>query len=99
MRTWNKSHRGSWHLYGHSHGTLPDDPHSMSFDVGVDCHNYRPLSFEQVKAVMSKKLFKPIDHHTDRLDSGGHGVSKVEYARLDRKRQYEQLKKEFEPNA
>ena len=63
LRVWNKSHYGAWHLYGHSHGSLPDDPNSLSFDVGVDCHNYYPLTFEQVSAIISKKSFKPIDHH------------------------------------
>lgn len=63
-RVWPKSHRGTWHLYGHSHGTLPDDPDSMSFDCGVDCHNYAPLEFEEVKAIMEKKTFKPKDHHS-----------------------------------
>ena len=63
MKVWNKSHYGSWHLYGHSHGTLPDDPTSRSFDVGVDCHNYFPLSFEEVEAIMNKKTFKALDHH------------------------------------
>lgn len=54
MRVWNKSHRGSWMLYGHSHGTLDDkkakfpEPtwigenyyikNSKSMDVGIDCH-------------------------------------------------------------
>ena len=63
MRVWNKSHHGAWHLYGHSHGSLKDDPHSLSFDVGVDCHDYKPVSYDQVKAIMSKKVWKPIDHH------------------------------------
>jgi calcineurin-like phosphoesterase family protein len=63
MKVWNKSHRGTWHLYGHSHGTLPDDPNSMSFDVGADCHNYRPINFDRVKQIMSKKTYKPKDHH------------------------------------
>jgi calcineurin-like phosphoesterase family protein len=63
LRVFNKSHHGSWHLYGHSHGTLPDDPNSLSFDVGVDCHNYFPISLDQVKKIMSKKTWKPIDHH------------------------------------
>jgi len=63
MRIWNKSHHGVWHLYGHSHGTLPDDPNSMSFDVGVDCHDYKPLSFDDIKKIMSQKQFQPIDHH------------------------------------
>ncbi len=51
-RVWNKSHRGSWHLWGHSHGTL--GPHGRSFDVGVDAHNYTPLSYEDVKKKMAK---------------------------------------------
>ena len=63
MRVWNKSHRGSWHLYGHSHSTLPDEPASMSFDVGVDAHAYHPLRFNEVAALMAKKSWKPIDHH------------------------------------
>ncbi len=63
MRVWDKSHHGSWHLYGHSHGTLPDDPTSLSIDVGTDCHGFTPISYEQVKKIMSKKTFKPIDGH------------------------------------
>lgn len=63
MRIWNKSHHGVWQLYGHSHNTLPDDPTLLSFDAGVDCHNFRPLSFDDVDAIMKKKSYKPIDHH------------------------------------
>jgi calcineurin-like phosphoesterase family protein len=63
QKVWNKSHHGAWHLYGHSHGSLPDDPNSLSFDCGVDCHNFTPINFEHVKEIMSKKTFKPIDHH------------------------------------
>lgn len=55
LRTWNKSHRGTWSLYGHSHGSLPDDPNLLSFDVGVDCHNFQPLSFDDVRKIMSRK--------------------------------------------
>lgn len=64
MKVWHKSHHGSWHLYGHSHGTMPDDPNSLSIDVGVDCHNYAPISFEEVKLIMSKKYFVSVDHHS-----------------------------------
>lgn len=63
MRVWNKSHHGSWHLFGHSHGTLEDLPNSLSIDVGVDCHNYYPISVDEVGAIMAKKNFKPLDHH------------------------------------
>jgi calcineurin-like phosphoesterase family protein len=66
MRVWNKSHRGAWHLYGHSHGTLPDDPNMLSMDVGADVHNYTPISYNQVKALMKKKTWKAVDHHGER---------------------------------
>ena len=58
MRVWNVSHHGSWHLYGHSHGSLPDDKTSLSFDVGVDSHNFYPISYEEVKKIMAKKEWK-----------------------------------------
>ncbi|MFK5004710.1 hypothetical protein ACI4AP_29375, partial [Klebsiella pneumoniae] len=66
MEVWNKSHHQAWHLYGHSHGSLPDNPNAKKFDVGVDCHNYTPLSYQDVKNIMARKNFKPFDHHTDR---------------------------------
>jgi len=55
MKVWNKSHYGTYHLYGHSHGSLPDDQKSLSFDVGVDCFNYTPVSYQQVKKIMALK--------------------------------------------
>lgn len=63
MRVWNKSHHGAWMLYGHSHGSLPDDPNALSIDVGVDCHNYQPLNMSDIRRIMKKKTYKPIDHH------------------------------------
>lgn len=36
FRVWNRAHHGSWNLYGHSHGSLVDDPNAKSFDVGID---------------------------------------------------------------
>lgn len=63
MRVWDKSHHGTWALYGHSHGSLPDDPNSRSFDVGCMLFDYKPLEFAQVKEIMARKTWKPIDHH------------------------------------
>lgn len=97
LRVWNKSHHGSWHIYGHSHGTLPDEPNALSFDVGVDCHNYFPISFEEVATIMKKKTWTPIDHHGLSAESGGgNGHSAEEYAKLVRESQYKALKKEFD---
>lgn len=55
MRTWPKSHFGMYSLFGHSHGKLQDDTHSLSIDIGVDCYNFFPLSYEQVKEIMNKR--------------------------------------------
>jgi len=63
MRVWNRRHHGSWQLYGHSHGTLPDDPDALQIDVGVDSHDYYPISYEDIKEIMSMKNNIPIDHH------------------------------------
>lgn len=56
-RVWNKSHHGSIHLYGHSHGALPS--YGKSVDVGVDCkeitNEYRPISFEEIIIFMKDR--------------------------------------------
>lgn len=56
MRSWYLSHYASWHLFGHHHGNL--EPLGLSFDVGVDCWDYFPISLEEVKYKMS--TLKPI---------------------------------------
>ena len=63
MRVWDGSHRGTWQLYGHSHNSLSDDKNALAFDVGYDCHNLTPITFSKVKEIMSKKEWKPVDHH------------------------------------
>jgi calcineurin-like phosphoesterase family protein len=55
MRVWHHSSRGSWHLYGHSHGKLADAPASLSMDVGVDAHQFLPWRFDEIKAAMEAK--------------------------------------------
>ena len=59
FRVWNKSHWGTYHLYGHSHGMLEDDEKMLSFDIGVDCHNFKPLSYQEVKNIMQQKNWTP----------------------------------------
>lgn len=53
MRVWDKSHFNSWHLFGHSHGTLSSQ--GKSFDVGVDAWNYTPVSFAEVETRMKEQ--------------------------------------------
>jgi calcineurin-like phosphoesterase family protein len=66
MLTWSQSHHGSWQLHGHSHGTLPDDPHALRKDVGVDVWGYQPVNFDELRKFMATKEFKPVDHHGQR---------------------------------
>lgn len=47
-RAWPGLWRGTRHLYGHTHGTLPDT--RLSCDVGVDAWDYRPVSLAQLAA-------------------------------------------------
>lgn len=56
MRSWNKKHHGSYHLFGHGHCNSYDDPLSLSFDCGVDGHNFKPWSLDEVVKRMTKKL-------------------------------------------
>jgi calcineurin-like phosphoesterase family protein len=45
-RSWPKSFHGSWHLFGHTHGRLSS--WGKSFDVGVDCNSFTPISVLEV---------------------------------------------------
>ena len=47
-RAWPGLWRETRHLYGHSHGWLPDT--SRSCDVGVDAWDYRPATLDAVLA-------------------------------------------------
>ena len=50
MRSWPKSHYASWHLFGHHHGNL--ESYGLSFDVGVDCWGFYPVSLDEVAKKM-----------------------------------------------
>jgi calcineurin-like phosphoesterase family protein len=77
MRVWNKSHHGSWMLYGHSHGTLPAyqsdirDDRDYNFldfktmDVGVDTNNLKPYNFEELRVIMDQRPSLCVDHHNE----------------------------------
>lgn len=71
MRVWNHSHKGSWMLYGHSHGTLDANRPEFAnptwigdmyytrnyrtIDVGVDTHALYPYSLEELKEIMGAR--------------------------------------------
>ena len=51
LRVWDRSHYGAISLYGHSHGKLP--PEGRQMDVGVDCHNFYPVSLDYVLQMLN----------------------------------------------
>jgi calcineurin-like phosphoesterase family protein len=52
FESWNKKHWRSFCLHGHTHGTSPSMLSRL--DVGVDSHNYYPISYEEVKTIITK---------------------------------------------
>lgn len=62
MRVWNQMHRGSWMLYGHSHGSLSDIG-GLTTDIGVKCWNYLPVSLDQIILFMENRTPVYYDHH------------------------------------
>lgn len=53
MVTWNKSHYGTWNLYGHHHSKYQDDRINKMcpgkrMNVGVDLNNFMPVSLAMV---------------------------------------------------
>lgn len=68
---WEGSHKGFWHLYGHSHAAAEDWVIGKSMDVGIDnarklLGEYRPFSFDEIKRFMDKREIHKADHHGDR---------------------------------
>jgi len=72
IRSWEGMHRGVYHLYGHSHASLPENG-TLSFDVGVDAialryglddpENYRPISSFEVYDILKDRETKSVDGH------------------------------------
>lgn len=67
--SWESMRRGKWMLCGHEHGGMaeirPEATKGKILDVGVDVHNYSPLSFEEVRVIMAGKTAQGLfsGHH------------------------------------
>jgi calcineurin-like phosphoesterase family protein len=65
--SWDKAHHGDFMLHGHCHGSLVNNPEYSWYykrkviDVGCNMTNYRPISYSEVKEIMSKK--ENSEHH------------------------------------
>jgi calcineurin-like phosphoesterase family protein len=72
IQSWENARHGTIHLHGHSHGSTPS-PNMLRLDVGVDCHNWYPISYDEV-ADWAKKTRENID--PEKLDPGRDGRMK-----------------------
>jgi calcineurin-like phosphoesterase family protein len=55
MRVWDKSHKGSHHLYAHNHGGLEQVPWGKSMDVCIILNDYYPFEWEQIKKILDAR--------------------------------------------
>ena len=62
MTIWNRSHHGSFHVFGHVHGNLPETP-GRSMDVGIMTNNYFPYNAMEVIKILEKKPIYAPDIH------------------------------------
>lgn len=64
---WNGKHHGTPHFHGHSHGSLGKNYKIRRIDVGVDCNNFFPFSYEQLKEELKQYEMPSKDHHGNDL--------------------------------
>ena len=62
MVIWNRAQYGSWHLFGHVHGSY--EGKGKSLDCGIDNHpDYQLFSYEEVRDYMKDRVFEQVSHH------------------------------------
>ncbi len=73
LLTWNHKMRGSIHLHGHIHASPEYNEENIKngvlrFDVGVDAHNYKPVSIKTIleMTMQAKENIQESDYHFSR---------------------------------
>lgn len=65
---WNYAQRGSWHLYGHTHGSI--QIHGRAMDVGIDAHpEFRLWSLAEIEQHLNRRrtlAYPPKPHYPNR---------------------------------
>lgn len=73
MEVWDRMHYGAWHLHGHTHGELTRTPEGSRsdkrLDVGVDVHDFTPISLDKVRKIMDAREVRPYPPRADSLPS------------------------------
>lgn len=81
MRSWANSCHGARHLYGHSHGRMPEFDNMLCFDVGIDVWGYAPVPFEAIDEKM-----RTIDKACRNNTVDGEQAAKGLYSKLPEER-------------
>lgn len=57
MSDWDGKQRGSWMIHGHEH-QLKDMPSNSEchYDVGVDKNDFRPISWKELKTIITRQM-------------------------------------------
>lgn len=71
LASWNEMAKGSWMVHGHEHGSeqrskIEDVTHGKIIDISIEnllIANMLPMSFRQLRAVMTKKEYVAVGHH------------------------------------
>ena len=61
MLSWNRKSYNSWCFHAHSHGSLESwkkihMPAEPLIDVGIDCWNYKPVSFDELVKAAEERI-------------------------------------------
>jgi calcineurin-like phosphoesterase family protein len=56
MRSWAKSHYGSYNLHGHTHNN-ETKMYKNQLNVGVDCCDFFPISFDEVREKIEEQNY------------------------------------------
>lgn len=68
IASWNGIGKGAIHFHGHSHGSY--EPIGRMIDVGVDCHDYHPISFDDAIDLAESREVVLVDHHNQNTSTG-----------------------------
>lgn len=69
MISWNHVATGAWHLHGHCHGNLFEDPNMARMDIGADTYThthpkYTPWHYDEIAERLHDRHGRPGDHHS-----------------------------------
>jgi calcineurin-like phosphoesterase family protein len=57
MLSWRHQSHGSWHLHGHTHGSIQELNKNINrYDCSVEVNNYTPISLDQLKEHFKTKI-------------------------------------------